>query len=187
MAFIVVLVSPEAARAQAVADVRNCADADSVVGPRTDLQRRAQIRRWRHPDGREFVRTGTRRPSASGLMVMVSWTPELGADDAFGQLEILVPPRLVLREGIERDTVFIEIDDWMKAPLGPPTPPILLGARLPPYLPMSVALDMVDVGLLARAKDASVRYAGRTFGFSETDLAEVNALYRVVRCAGGPA
>lgn len=184
---LAVLVCPTPARARAVADVRNCAVADSVVGSPTDRQRRAPIRRGRGSDGREFVRTGTSRLSTSGLMVWVWWTPDLGADDARGQLEVRVPTRLLLREGIERDTVFIEIDEWMKAPLGVPTPPILQGSHVPQSLPMSVALDMVDVGLLARATQASVRYAGRTFRFSATDLASVNALYRVVRCAGGPA
>ena len=73
-------------------------------------------------------------------------------------------------------------DDWSRTPLGIPEPPVLDTPYMPQQIPMSVAIDVDDVRMLARAERARVRYVGRVFPFSAADLDAVNAAYRIAVC-----
>jgi hypothetical protein len=183
----VALLFPAAAFAQeAGARPRtDCPAATAVLGPQTPQQARAELRRvyaserdrtYLHPVTEEFLQ-------ATGYSALVSWPGKGLPESIAAQLDVSVPKDLLKEPVTAADTLVAILDDSVHLALGEPRPATLQSARVPRFIPLSVALTTSSFVALAKASRLTLTFRGRTFKAPGKVVASLNALFRAMTCA----
>ncbi len=174
------LLTLESAGAQE-SESTSCAAADSLLGAASARELRAPVRQATWPDGSQYARTGTNRPSASGLSISALRSVVDPARTEI-QLELSLPARRVRDILVAQDSLLLLIDDLPAISLGVPSTarndaPIVID------LPLLAPLPFPALLALARAQSAGVRVGRTRAHFTASDREATRRIARLLICA----
>ena len=175
------LVAVKSADAQARNSPASCAAADTLLGAASAGERLAPVRQATWPDGSRFMRTGTSRPSASGLAISALQSADDPARTEI-QLEFALPAARVRDILVAQDSLLLRIDTLPALSLGVPST-ARIDSPIVVSLPLLAPLDFPTLLSLARARSAEVHIRGTRAHFTATDREATRRLTRLMICA----
>lgn len=184
-AFLVLPLPSLHAQDQSSRPTTNCPAAEAALGPESSAQAKAPLRRdYSAQTDRTYIHTITDVfLGATGFSALVSWPGQGSPESISAQLDVSVPKDLVASPVTAADTLVAFLDDSLQVPLGTPRPATLTGARVPRFVPVSVALSSRSFLAIAKASSMSVTFRGKSLRASTEVLSGFNALLRAMTCA----